>query len=79
MFYSMGPGVMSVSVTSARSGSELSDSDMESSTLSLNSLSQPAQVPDLPPLSVRHPTCLSVCLSGPLSYGASLHKTICGS
>uniref|UniRef100_A0A8C5BYZ3 Autophagy related 2A n=1 Tax=Gadus morhua TaxID=8049 RepID=A0A8C5BYZ3_GADMO len=43
MFYSMGPGVMSVSVTSARSGSELSDSDMESSTLSLNSLSQPAQ------------------------------------
>ncbi|KAG7276950.1 LOW QUALITY PROTEIN: hypothetical protein CRUP_010270 [Coryphaenoides rupestris] len=44
MFYSMGPGgAMSISVTSARSGSELSDSDMESSTLSLSSLSQPAQ------------------------------------
>ncbi|KAK0131055.1 Autophagy-related protein 2 A [Merluccius polli] len=43
MFFSMGPGAMSSSVTSARSGSELSDSDMESSTLSLNSLSQPTQ------------------------------------
>uniref|UniRef100_A0A3Q3JKP4 Autophagy related 2A n=1 Tax=Monopterus albus TaxID=43700 RepID=A0A3Q3JKP4_MONAL len=40
MFYSMGPG-MSSSVTSMRSGSELSDSDMESSTHSLASLSQP--------------------------------------
>ncbi|XP_030620868.1 autophagy-related protein 2 homolog A [Chanos chanos] len=38
MFYSMGPG-MSSSVTSVRSGSELSDSDMESSTHSLQSLS----------------------------------------
>ncbi|XP_077588556.1 autophagy-related protein 2 homolog A [Stigmatopora nigra] len=40
MFYSMGPGGMSSSVTSVRSGSELSDSDMESSTHSLASLSQ---------------------------------------
>uniref|UniRef100_A0A7N6FAF8 Autophagy related 2A n=1 Tax=Anabas testudineus TaxID=64144 RepID=A0A7N6FAF8_ANATE len=35
MFYSMGPAGMSSSVTSVRSGSELSDSDMESSTHSL--------------------------------------------
>ncbi|XP_029021444.1 autophagy-related protein 2 homolog A [Betta splendens] len=42
MFYSMGPVGMSSSVTSVRSGSELSDSDIESSTHSLNSLTQPA-------------------------------------
>ncbi|XP_016894777.1 autophagy-related protein 2 homolog A [Cynoglossus semilaevis] len=41
MFFSMGPTGMSSSVTSVRSGSELSDSDMESSTHSLNSLTQP--------------------------------------
>lgn len=39
MFYSMGPGMTS-SMMSARSGSELSDSDMESSTHSQSSLSQ---------------------------------------
>uniref|UniRef100_A0A665XEX1 Autophagy related 2A n=1 Tax=Echeneis naucrates TaxID=173247 RepID=A0A665XEX1_ECHNA len=42
MFYSMGPGGMSNSVTSMRSGSEMSDSDMESSTHSLASFTQPA-------------------------------------
>ncbi|KAM8848900.1 autophagy-related protein 2 homolog A [Synchiropus picturatus] len=42
MFYSMGPGGMNSSMTSVRSGSELSDSDMESSTHSLSSLAQPA-------------------------------------
>ncbi|XP_061756190.1 autophagy-related protein 2 homolog A [Nerophis ophidion] len=42
MFYSMGPGGMSSSVTSVRSGSELSDSDMDSSTHSLASLTQPS-------------------------------------
>uniref|UniRef100_A0A667ZPJ6 Autophagy related 2A n=1 Tax=Myripristis murdjan TaxID=586833 RepID=A0A667ZPJ6_9TELE len=42
MFYSMGPAGMTSSVTSVRSGSELSDSDMESSTHSLTSLTQPA-------------------------------------
>ncbi|XP_034036800.1 autophagy-related protein 2 homolog A isoform X2 [Thalassophryne amazonica] len=42
MFYSMGPAGMSSSVTSVRSGSELSDSDMESSTHSLSSFMQPA-------------------------------------
>nr|XP_057915994.1 autophagy-related protein 2 homolog A isoform X2 [Doryrhamphus excisus] len=42
MFYSMGPAGMSSSVTSVRSGSELSDSDMDSSTHSLASLTQPA-------------------------------------
>lgn len=42
MFYSMGPAGMNSSVTSVRSGSELSDSDMESSTHSLSSLTQPA-------------------------------------
>uniref|UniRef100_A0A673AS39 Autophagy related 2A n=1 Tax=Sphaeramia orbicularis TaxID=375764 RepID=A0A673AS39_9TELE len=42
MFYSMGPAGMSSSVTSVRSGSELSDSDMESSTHSLASLTQPS-------------------------------------
>lgn len=41
MFYSMGPAGMSSSVTSVRSGSEMSDSDMESSTQSLSSLAQP--------------------------------------
>ncbi|KAF3693991.1 Autophagy-related protein 2 -like protein A [Channa argus] len=41
MFYSMGPAGMISSVLSARSGSELSDSDMESSTNSLTSLTQP--------------------------------------
>ncbi|XP_061541277.1 autophagy-related protein 2 homolog A isoform X1 [Phycodurus eques] len=41
MFYSMGPAGMSSSVTSVRSGSELSDSDMDSSTHSLASLTQP--------------------------------------
>ncbi|XP_041845733.1 autophagy-related protein 2 homolog A [Melanotaenia boesemani] len=41
MFYSMGPAGMNSSVTSIRSGSELSDSDMESSTHSLASLTQP--------------------------------------
>uniref|UniRef100_A0AAQ5X0H3 Autophagy related 2A n=1 Tax=Amphiprion ocellaris TaxID=80972 RepID=A0AAQ5X0H3_AMPOC len=40
MFYSMGPAGMSSSVTSIRSGSELSDSDMESSTHSLASFTQ---------------------------------------
>ncbi|XP_053361603.1 autophagy-related protein 2 homolog A isoform X1 [Clarias gariepinus] len=38
MFYSMGPGCMTSSVTSTRSGSELSDSDMESSIHSQSSL-----------------------------------------
>uniref|UniRef100_A0A3P8SMT6 Autophagy related 2A n=1 Tax=Amphiprion percula TaxID=161767 RepID=A0A3P8SMT6_AMPPE len=42
MFYSMGPAGMSSSVTSIRSGSELSDSDMELSTHSLASFTQPA-------------------------------------
>uniref|UniRef100_A0A3B4XZB2 Autophagy related 2A n=1 Tax=Seriola lalandi dorsalis TaxID=1841481 RepID=A0A3B4XZB2_SERLL len=42
MFYSMGPGGMSSSVTSVRSGSEMSDSDMESSTHSVASFTQPA-------------------------------------
>nr|XP_043897069.1 autophagy-related protein 2 homolog A isoform X2 [Solea senegalensis] len=42
MFFSMGPTGMNSSVTSVRSGSELSDSDMESSTHSLVSLTQPA-------------------------------------
>lgn len=37
MFYSMGPAGMTSSVTSLRSGSELVDSDMESSTHSLAS------------------------------------------
>ncbi|CAG5990205.1 unnamed protein product [Menidia menidia] len=41
MFYSMGPAGMTSSVTSIRSGSELSDSDMESSTHSVSSFSQP--------------------------------------
>uniref|UniRef100_A0A8C6L4B2 Autophagy related 2A n=1 Tax=Nothobranchius furzeri TaxID=105023 RepID=A0A8C6L4B2_NOTFU len=41
MFYSMGPAGMSSSVTSVRSGSEMSDSDMESSTHSLTGLTQP--------------------------------------
>uniref|UniRef100_A0AAX7UWQ0 Autophagy related 2A n=1 Tax=Astatotilapia calliptera TaxID=8154 RepID=A0AAX7UWQ0_ASTCA len=41
MFYSMGPAGMTSSVTSVRSGSELSDSDMESSTHSLASFAQP--------------------------------------
>uniref|UniRef100_A0A8C8E0Y0 Autophagy related 2A n=1 Tax=Oryzias sinensis TaxID=183150 RepID=A0A8C8E0Y0_9TELE len=36
MFYSMGPAGMSCSVTSIRSGSELSESDMESSTHSFS-------------------------------------------
>ncbi|KAI4893707.1 hypothetical protein NFI96_012162 [Prochilodus magdalenae] len=40
MFYSMGPGCMTSSVMSARSGSELSDSDMESSVHSQSSLAQ---------------------------------------
>uniref|UniRef100_A0A3P9I7C6 Autophagy related 2A n=1 Tax=Oryzias latipes TaxID=8090 RepID=A0A3P9I7C6_ORYLA len=43
MFYSMGPAGMSCSVTSIRSGSELSESDMESSTHSFSSFTQPAQ------------------------------------
>ncbi|KAM6923372.1 autophagy-related protein 2 homolog A [Xenentodon cancila] len=42
MFFSMGPAGMSGSVSSVRSGSEMSDSDMESSTRSLSSLTQPA-------------------------------------
>ncbi|XP_062856469.1 autophagy-related protein 2 homolog A isoform X2 [Trichomycterus rosablanca] len=41
MFYSMGPGCMTSSVMSARSGSELSDSDMESSVHSQSSLAPP--------------------------------------
>ena len=41
MFYSMGPAGMNSSVTSVRSGSELSDSDMESSTHSVASFTQP--------------------------------------
>lgn len=40
MFYSMGPAGMTSSVTSLRSGSELADSDMESSTHSLASFPQ---------------------------------------
>ncbi|XP_034739320.1 autophagy-related protein 2 homolog A isoform X2 [Etheostoma cragini] len=42
MFFSMGPTGMTSSMTSVRSGSEFSDSDMESSTHSLASFSQPA-------------------------------------
>uniref|UniRef100_A0A672GI32 Autophagy related 2A n=1 Tax=Salarias fasciatus TaxID=181472 RepID=A0A672GI32_SALFA len=41
MFFSMGPAGMNSSVASTRSGSELSDSDMESSTHSLASITQP--------------------------------------
>lgn len=54
MFYSMGPAGMTSSVTSVRSGSELSDSDMESSTHSLASFAQPlsAQV---------HSVCVCAC------------------
>uniref|UniRef100_A0A669CNR2 Autophagy related 2A n=1 Tax=Oreochromis niloticus TaxID=8128 RepID=A0A669CNR2_ORENI len=52
MFYSMGPAGMTSSVTSVRSSSELSDSDMESSTHSLASFTQPgslsAQVHHMP-------------------------------
>lgn len=44
MFYSMGPAGMTSSVTSVRSGSELSDSEMESSTHSLSSITQPASL-----------------------------------
>ncbi|KAK2849010.1 hypothetical protein Q5P01_008844 [Channa striata] len=44
MFYSMGPAGMSSSAMSVRSGSELSESDMESSTNSLTSLTQPASL-----------------------------------
>ncbi|XP_034454523.1 autophagy-related protein 2 homolog A isoform X1 [Hippoglossus hippoglossus] len=44
MFFSMGPTGMSSSVTSVRSGSELSDSDMESSTHSLASFTQPVSL-----------------------------------
>ncbi|KAM6953685.1 autophagy-related protein 2 homolog A [Aplochiton taeniatus] len=40
MFFSMGPGGMTSSMTSVRSGSELSDSDMESSTHSQASYTQ---------------------------------------
>ncbi|XP_076877879.1 autophagy-related protein 2 homolog A [Brachyhypopomus gauderio] len=40
MFFSMGPGGMTSSVMSARSGSELSDSDMESSIHSQSSMAQ---------------------------------------
>lgn len=41
MFYSMGHAGMTSSVTSVRSASALSDSDMESSTHSLASFTQP--------------------------------------
>ncbi|KAF6726611.1 Autophagy-related 2-like protein A [Oryzias melastigma] len=44
MFYSMGPAGMSCSGTSIRSGSELSESDMESSTHSFSSFTQPASL-----------------------------------
>lgn len=40
MFFSMGPAGMTSSVNSLRSGSELVDSDMESSTHSLASFTQ---------------------------------------
>uniref|UniRef100_A0A8C5EBN1 Autophagy related 2A n=1 Tax=Gouania willdenowi TaxID=441366 RepID=A0A8C5EBN1_GOUWI len=40
MFFSMGPSAMNSSMTSTRSGSELSDSDMESSTHSLTYITQ---------------------------------------
>ncbi|KAM9377347.1 autophagy-related protein 2 homolog A [Pholidichthys leucotaenia] len=43
MFYSMGPAGMATSMTSIHSGSEMSESDMELSTHSLSSFSQPAQ------------------------------------
>uniref|UniRef100_A0AAQ5ZB58 Autophagy related 2A n=1 Tax=Amphiprion ocellaris TaxID=80972 RepID=A0AAQ5ZB58_AMPOC len=49
MFYSMGPAGMSSSVTSIRSGSELSDSDMESSTHSLARRSHSSQAEQLKP------------------------------
>lgn len=59
MFYSMGPAGMTSSVTSVRSGSELSDSDMESSTHSLASFTQPAA------LSAQvHCVCMCVYLVG---------------
>uniref|UniRef100_A0A8D3E156 Autophagy related 2A n=1 Tax=Scophthalmus maximus TaxID=52904 RepID=A0A8D3E156_SCOMX len=60
MFYSMGPTGMSSSMTSVRSGSELSDSDMESSTQSLASLTQPG----LMNCPRRYPVagCLSNCI-----------------
>uniref|UniRef100_A0A8C4I474 Autophagy related 2A n=1 Tax=Dicentrarchus labrax TaxID=13489 RepID=A0A8C4I474_DICLA len=49
MFYSMGPAGMTSSVTSVRSGSELSDSDMESSTQSLARRSHSGQAEQLKP------------------------------
>uniref|UniRef100_A0A3B3ZN14 Uncharacterized protein n=1 Tax=Periophthalmus magnuspinnatus TaxID=409849 RepID=A0A3B3ZN14_9GOBI len=48
MFYSMGPAGMNSSVTSVRSGSEMSDSDMESSSHSLSSLAQPTGMVNCP-------------------------------
>uniref|UniRef100_A0A8C7ZQB0 Autophagy related 2A n=1 Tax=Oryzias sinensis TaxID=183150 RepID=A0A8C7ZQB0_9TELE len=49
MFYSMGPAGMSCSVTSIRSGSELSESDMESSTHSFSRRSYSGQAEQLKP------------------------------
>uniref|UniRef100_A0A672GEC2 Autophagy related 2A n=1 Tax=Salarias fasciatus TaxID=181472 RepID=A0A672GEC2_SALFA len=49
MFFSMGPAGMNSSVASTRSGSELSDSDMESSTHSLASITQPGHQEQLKP------------------------------
>uniref|UniRef100_A0AAX7UT46 Autophagy related 2A n=1 Tax=Astatotilapia calliptera TaxID=8154 RepID=A0AAX7UT46_ASTCA len=61
MFYSMGPAGMTSSVTSVRSGSELSDSDMESSTHSLASFAQPLSAQGVMNCPRRYPVagCLS--------------------
>uniref|UniRef100_A0A4W6EYZ4 Autophagy related 2A n=1 Tax=Lates calcarifer TaxID=8187 RepID=A0A4W6EYZ4_LATCA len=65
MFYSMGPAGMSSSVTSVRSGSELSDSDMESSTHSLASLTQPATLTaQVQPVCLKPDALLRLTLGG---------------
>uniref|UniRef100_A0A8C9TLP9 Autophagy related 2A n=1 Tax=Scleropages formosus TaxID=113540 RepID=A0A8C9TLP9_SCLFO len=75
MFYSMGAG-MSSSVMSARSGSELSDSDMESSLHSQQSLALPNSLSS----GVRISVCVCVCRtqSEPLKPDALLRLSLGG-
>uniref|UniRef100_A0A8C5E1K8 Autophagy related 2A n=1 Tax=Gouania willdenowi TaxID=441366 RepID=A0A8C5E1K8_GOUWI len=78
MFFSMGPSAMNSSMTSTRSGSELSDSDMESSTHSLTYITQlpaPSQL-GMVNCPRKHP--LVGCLSSGPQSGRTKGRSRCG-
>uniref|UniRef100_A0A8C5E3R7 Autophagy related 2A n=1 Tax=Gouania willdenowi TaxID=441366 RepID=A0A8C5E3R7_GOUWI len=79
MFFSMGPSAMNSSMTSTRSGSELSDSDMESSTHSLTYITQlPFGFPCQGMVNCPRKHPLVGCLSSGPQSGRTKGRSRCG-